>query len=288
MKRIKCLSLLLISILFATACSFKGSVLENANIYTTIYPVEYITDYLYGENSTIKSIYPFGVDLSNYALTDKQIDNYANGDLFVYIGLGNEKTFAKSFLNENEELLIIDATYGLSYNNNITELWLAPNNFLMLAKNIKNSLNEYLDNAIKEDEVNKLYNELYVKVSWVDAELRNIAKEAKENGNSTLVVSSNTFKFLENYGFDIISLEDIESSGSDNAINEIKTKFKNSKYTHIIKLNSEKNTELMTELNTKYKAEINEINDLVTNSDTASDYISIQYENIAVIRDILK
>lgn len=288
MKKIKCLILLLVIMLFFTACSFKGTLLENANIYTTIYPIDYITDYLYGENSTIKSIYPIGVDLNNYILTDKQIDNYAKGDLFVYIGLGNEKTFAKAFLNKNKELLIIDATYGLSYNNNIAELWLAPNNFLMLAKNIKNSLNEYLDNAIREDEVNKLYDELYIKVSWVDAELRHIAKEAKENGNSTLVVSSNTFKFLENYGFDIISLEDIESSGSENAINEIKSKFKNSKYTHIIKLNSEKNTELMTELNTKYKAQIHDINNIITNSDTASDYISIQYENIAVIREILK
>ena len=46
-------------------------------------------------------------------------------------------------------MLIIDATYGLNYNNNLTELWLAPNNFLMLAKNIKTSLNEYLDNAIQ-------------------------------------------------------------------------------------------------------------------------------------------
>ena len=28
-------------------------------------------------------------------------------------------------------------------------------------------------------------------------------------------------------------------------------------------------------------------NDIVTNSDSASDYVSIQYENIAVIREIL-
>lgn len=288
MKKIKYLCLLLISIFMASACSFKGNNLDNAEIYATIYPVEYITEYLYGENSTIESIYPIGVELNNYSLTNKQIENYASSDLFVYIGLGNEKEIAKSFLNKNKELLIIDATYGLNYNNDIIELWLAPNNFLMLAKNIKNSLNEYLDNAIKEEEVNTLYDDLYVKVSWVDAELRNIAKEAKENGNNTLVVSSNTFKFLENYGFNIISLEDIEESGSENAISEIKSKFKNSKYTDIIKLNSEDNTELMNELSTKYKAKIYDINDLITNSDSASDYVSIQYENIAVIREILK
>jgi len=288
MKKIKLLCLLVVSIFLMSACSFKTSDLENAKIYTTIYPVEYITEYLYGENSTIESIYPVGVNLNDYNLTDKQIDNYAQGDLFVYIGLGNEKEIAKSFINKNDELLIIDATYGLSYNNNIIELWLAPNNFLMLAKNIKNSLNEYLDNAIKEEVVNDKYDELYEKVSWVDAELRNIAKDAKDDGDNTLVVSSNVFKFLENYGYNIISLEDIETSGSENAINDIKSKFKDSKYTEIIKLNSEDDTELMNELKTKYKATIYGINNIVTNSDTASDYVSIQYENIAIIRDILK
>lgn len=288
MKRLKLLFLLIIGVFLVCGCDLNDNKLENAHIYTTIYPVEYITSYLYGENSTIESIYPIGVNLNDYSLTDKQIENYASGDLFVYIGLGNEKEIAKSFINENDKLLIIDATYGLNYNNSITELWLAPNNFLMLAKNIKTSLNEYLDNAIKEDAVNKKYDELYEKVSWIDAELRNIAKEAKENGESTLVVSSNVFKFLENYGFNVISLEEIEKSGSENALNDIKNKFKNSKYTEIIKLSSEEDSELVVELTNKYKAKTAIINDIITNSDSASDYVSIQYENIAVIREILK
>ena len=273
--------------LFVSSCGIKDNNLDDATIYTTIYPVEFITNYLYGENSTIESIYPDGVNLEKYSLTDKQIENYANGDLFVYIGLGSEKEFAKSFINKNDDLLIIDATYGLNYNNNITELWLAPNNFLMLAKNIKTSLNEYLDNTVKEEEVTLKYNELYEKVSWVDAELRNIAREAKENEDNTLVIANNTFKYLENYGFDIVSLEDIEASGSENAITDIKNKFKNSKYTEILKLSSDEDSELVTELVEKYKAELKSINGIVTNSDSASDYVSIQYENIAVIREIL-
>lgn len=287
MKKIKLLIMSILAISLLNGCSLKTNNLENAKIYTTIYPVEYIIDYLYGENSEIESIYPVDVNLDEYELTDKQIDNYAEGDLFVYIGLGKEKDIAKKFLNKNDELLIIDATYGLNYNEDIRELWLAPNNFLMLAKNIKNSLNEYLDNSFKEEDVTLKYDELYESVSWVDAELRNVATTAKENENNTIVVSSNLFKFLESYGFNIISLEDIEESGSENAINDIKSKFKNSTYTKILKLNSETNTELMSDLEKKYKAEIVYLNDIVTNSDTASDYVSIQYENIAVIRDYL-
>jgi zinc transport system substrate-binding protein len=267
-------------------CGCENNTLDNANIYTTIYPLEYITNYLYGDNSTIASIYPIGVNINDYKLTEKQIENYSSGQLFVYLGLGNEKEIAKSFINKNRNLLIIDATYGLM-SDNIEELWLAPNNFLMLAKNIKNSLNDYLDNPLKEEAVNTKYEELYEKVSWLDAELRNIAREAAENGNKTIVVSSNVFKYLENYGFIVISLEDILNSNSTKARNDIKNKFKNDTYNSFIKLNSEENNELMDELIKSYKANSLEINDLVTNSDSANDYINIQYENIAIIRDLL-
>lgn len=286
MKKIKCLLLCLL-ITCVSSCGFKSNNLENASIYTTVYPVMYITDYLYDDNSTIESIYPDEVNLDSYELTDKQIEDYASGDLFVYIGLGNEKEIAKKFLNSNDNLLIIDATYGLNYNYDIKELWLAPNNFLSLAKNIRNSLNEYLDNSHKEEEVNKNYDDLYTKVSWVDAELRNIAREAKENDNNTIVIANNVFKYLENYGFNIISLQDIEDSDSENAINDIKSKFKNSEYENILRLSSDSDSELVTELESKYNATVHTINDLVTNSDTASDYVSLQYENIAIIRDLL-
>lgn len=276
----------LLSILFIiSSCKIKVSNLDDAKIYTTVYPVEYIMKYLYGDNSTISSIYPSDVDLNNYELTEKQLDNYANSDLFVYIGGGREKEIAKSLVNKNNKLLIIDAAYGLS-SDNVIDLWLNPNNFLMLLKNVKNSLNEYLDNSIKEESVNKKYDELYTSVSWLDAELRTIAKELVENGKSTLIVSSHNFDYLKKYGFTIICLEDY--SGSEIALNDLKNKFKNSTYTSIIKLKSENNTELMNELVSKYKAEIYDINDLTTNKDTASDYLSIQYENIEIIRDILK
>ena len=287
MKKIKILFSSILTIFFSTSCSFNTNNLDNATIYTTIYPVKYIMDNLYGDNSTITSIYPNGVDLNNYKLTDKQIENYASGDLFVYVGVGSEKEIAKSLINKNNKLLIIDATYGLS-SNNYKELWLAPNNFLMMLNNVKDSLNEYLDNSIKEDAVTQKYNDLYTKVSWLDAEFRNVAKVANENEKSTLVVSSKTFDFLKGYGFNVICLDDIVSSGSENALNDIKNKFKNSTYTNIIKLNSEENTELINELVSKYKAKVVNINDLVTNEDSASDYVSIQYENIAIIRDALK
>ncbi len=287
MKRFK-IFILLGAIFFLTSCSFNEQNLEDATIYTTIYPVKFITEYLYGEDSReVTSIYPADANLNDYTLTDKQVEEYSKGDLFVYMGVGNEKEIAKSLINKNNKLLIIDATYGLNYNNNIQELWLAPNNFLMLAKNIKTSLQEYLNNPLKEEEVEKKYNKLYEEVSWIDAELRNISKEAKNNNNNTLVIASNELKYLEKFGFEIVSLEDISESNSENVLNDIKNKFKNSKYNAIIKLKSVDKSELVQDLEKNYKASIIEINDLITNTDTANDYITIQYENISAIRNLL-
>ena len=102
----KIISLLLVLILL-TGCSFGKNNLDNATIYTTVYPISYIVNYLYDDYSVVSSIYPVGVDMNNYSLTDKQVNEYANGDLFVYMGIGREKEIAKSLINENNNLLIM-------------------------------------------------------------------------------------------------------------------------------------------------------------------------------------
>ncbi len=275
MKKIKIFLLLCLVVLGTCGCEKKEDQIETANIYTTIYPLTYVMEKLYGDNNTIASIYPNGADLTEYSLTDKQIKEYSKANMFVYIGLSNELNIAKSFLNNNKKLEIIDATYGLNYTNKVEELWIAPNNFLMLVKNIKASLNEYIDNEYQLKKIEEHYDEIYKDISWMDAELRSIAKEAKENNNNTLIVSSKVFDYLNNYGFEVISIENI----TNNEKQDLKTKFKSGKYTSILKLDTEKETEFITELK-EYDAKIININSMITNSDPASDYKTIQYENI--------
>lgn len=282
MKKFKLVFMLSLIIMGTCGCK-KEETIETANIYTTVYPITYIMEKLHAENNTIASIYPNGVDLKDYSLTEKQIMEYSKADMFVYIGLGKELEIAKAFLNQNKKLEIIDASYELSYNNKIEELWIAPNNFLMLAKTIKTSLNEYIDNGSTLEKIEENYEQIYKDISWMDAELRNIAKDAKENNTNTLITSSSIFNYLEKYGFRIISLEKITNDEKT----ELKSKFKNGTYSSIIKLDTEKETEFITELK-EYDAKIVNINSMITNSDTTSDYISIQNENINKIREIVQ
>ena len=67
-KIIKLLSIIFI-ISIVSGCSTKDS-MENINIYTSIYPIEYITNVLYGDYSTITSMYPSDVNPYEYKLTN--------------------------------------------------------------------------------------------------------------------------------------------------------------------------------------------------------------------------
>lgn len=288
MKKIIATVLLLCIVITSSGC-FKKDDLEGANIYTTVYPIGYITERLYGENSTIHSMYPDDINPDDYSLSNEQINEYSKSDIFIYNGLSNEKQIAKTFLNKNKKLKIIDVAYGLKINNKNEELWLSPSNFLMISSNVKKNLIEFIENKYLIEEIEKNYNELEEEMSIMDAELRNIASSAKQNGNNTLIVSSNLFKFLNDYGFNIISLED-EENLTNNNLNNIKSKFKNKEYTSILIDSSVAETELITNLKNNYDANLISVNTMNTlkkeNIENGDNYISIMNDFIENIRNI--
>ena len=191
---------------------FKRDKYDNIVINVTSYPIEYITNYLYGDYSKVNMIYPSGVDVNSYELSPKQIKDYSNVDMFIYNGLSKEKNIAAELLNKNKNLDIIDVSKGLEIENDATELWLSPTNFLMIASNIKNSLKEYVSNQKMIDKIDSNYDSLKVKISEIDVELKTIAENAS---NNTLIIGNNTFNFLKNYGFNVISIVDNENSNTN-------------------------------------------------------------------------
>ena len=229
----KKLFLLLIAIFLTTGCSFVKDNLENATIYTTVYPLEYLVNTLYGDYAEVSSIYPQDIDVDTYKLTAKQNKEYAKGDLFVYNGLSNEKEITKNLINKNKNLLIIDVTSGLTYTYNIEELWMSPNNYLMLAKNLKDSLIEYLKSPKIIDDINNKYNEFSETISLMDADLRSIGKEASRKNTNTIVVTDDAFNYLQNYGFNVISLD--ADSATETTFSNVEAGIKKGTYKSIIK-----------------------------------------------------
>lgn len=194
-----------------TGC-FKSEELDNAKIYTTIYPIEYLINEIYGYNSEIFSIYPNGVNVNDYELSTKKINKYSKSDLFIYNGLTNEKKIAASFVNRNKNLKIIDVSEGLAIKSSEQELWLNPSNYLMLAQNIKKGLNQYIESNIIKEEVEKNYDKLKEEITKFETELKIMSQNSS---NNVIIVSKNYFSFLNNYGFEVISLENTEELNND-------------------------------------------------------------------------
>ena len=268
----------LIMVLFSiTGCTNDN--LEGATITTTIYPVEYIVTRLYGYNSTVKSIYPNDADTSK-ALKEKEIKTISKeSNLFVYNGLGKEKEIAKSLLNENKNLQIIDVAYGLKYTNGIEELWLSPNNYIMLAATVNENLKELSSNKYTAETLDKNYKELEEEIATLDANLRSIGKAAQTNGKNTVVVAYNAFAFLSEYNFDIVNI-----SEESNITNSIKNKFKDKTYKYILVKDKKEVSVSVKDLVDNYNAELIEVDTMETlteaqrkNKDT---YISIMTEFI--------
>lgn len=209
----KKLILIAIIVLFlTTGCGVSSDSMKGITIYTSSYPIEYITEKLYKNNSIIYSIYPTGTNIHQYELTNNQIENISRENIvFIYNGLMRkedniiEANYAAEMIKKNDNIKIIDASKGMEYNSNIEEIWLNPSNMLMMANNIKSGLIEYIKNPYLAKDVETNYDSLQLELSALDANY----KSMYENANSTIIVtSSDIFKFLEKYKFTVLSLEE--------------------------------------------------------------------------------
>lgn len=280
----KVLVLCLTCLLFLCGC-LKRDTMEDITIYTSYYPLEYITNALYGNNSKVYSIYPDGTNPNDTTLTEKQLSDYSNGSLFIFSGLSNEKNYLYDMLKNNKDLKIIDSTLSMQtneeYGNRIEELWLDPNNLLMIARNIKDGLDEYINNYYLKNEIENNYSNLKIELSQMSANLHLIVETAD---NPTLVVSSDVFKFLENYGFTIYSLE----KNDEKTIKIVSNLMKNKKISYIFLLSSDEETETIKKLNETYGTKLVIFNSLATISvddrNDKKDYLSIMKENINLIK----
>ena len=86
---------LLAFVLFNITGCFDNNNLEGANITTSTYPVEYLVTRLYGEHSTISSIYPNDTTISEYDLTEKQIKTSYNENPLILSNLVNRAKIIK-------------------------------------------------------------------------------------------------------------------------------------------------------------------------------------------------
>lgn len=283
MKKLIYTSIILTLLSLCTGCIKRDS-LEDIDIYTTIYPIEYITQRLYGEHSNVYSIYPDGIDVLNYSLTEKQISDYSKAKLMIFNGLSNEKDYVITMYQKNNDIKIIDATLSMESNASYEELWLDPLNFLMMAQNIRTGFRQYINNHYLKNEIDENYEQLKIEISNLDAKIKLMVENASDN---TIVVSSDLFKFLEKYNLNVISLEENENL-TDKVKADVKSLIDNKKISYIFLKQGEKMNDTIRDLIEDTDIEIVYLHTLDNLSEedrsTKKDYISIMNDNIELLK----
>ena len=269
-----------------TGC-LKRDTMEGIEIYTTVYPLEYITNRLYGDNSTIKSIYPNGIDPFTYpSLTEKQLSDYSAASLYIFNGLTSEKDYVVPLFNNNKNLKIINASLSMKTSYGNEELWLDPSNFLQLTQNIRNGFEEYISNYYLLEEIKQNYESLKLEVSKLDANLTVIGTNADFN---TMVVTEDLFLFLKKYNINVLSLD--KDTLTNKTLNDVKSLMSEEKISYIFARKDEELSDEVKALVEEYNIEVVYIHTLsnLTNEEkeNGSTYLTIMNENIEKLKNEL-
>ncbi len=265
-------------VLLTSGCSITDD-FSDKYLYTTMYPIEYAANALYGSHAKISSVYPNDADI-NYKVTDKKKEIYSNGELFIYSSVAKEAYLAKDLLNLNGDIMLIDATRGLNNDAGYESIWLDPSNYLMLCNNIKTGLIDYNENVYIKEEIEENYTDLNETISELDVKLYDIGK----NGNyNTLLVTNDVFNFLTKYNINVISIDpDNESLNKNYAT--AKSLIHDKKISYVFSLSTETLNETQEKfINDNSLVKVS-INDLFTITDeernNEKDYISLMNEII--------
>ena len=286
-KKLGKIAFLGIAILLSTT-GCKSDDMEDIEIITTNYPNEYIIERLYGDHSKVKNIYPDGVDVNDYEFTNKQKRDFANKDLFIYTGLlDRERNLAVDLLDYNENLKIIDSSYVLDNDYNMSEVWIDPSFMLMMSQNVRIGLKELIENNYLKEEIDTNYEELKVDISELDADIRLTVENAPYK---TIVATDNNYRYLEKYGVKVYILND---DTSDKDLVEIDDLISNGAITKIFSYEESKVTNNLQNIINKYpnNIEVINFNHIILLNDeqreTNTNYITLMNQNLDTLKEEL-
>ena len=274
--------ILLISCFLTTGCTSDN--MENINIIVTNYPNEYIVKELYGEHSTITSIYPDGVDISNYKISSKQKNDFSKYDLFIYNGLiEKERNLALDLLSINPNLKIIDTAYVLETDYSPEELWLNPSSLLMMAQNVRLGLEEYISSVVLAKEIDASYEKLKIELSELDANYR---ISVENTNNKTIVVGNEALNYLEKFGLDVICVDKNATDKTVSIVQDLINR-KEIDYIYVFK-EDELNKKVKSLVDGNSNISVLEIHKLDNLTDTERSeketYIDIMEDNLEIIK----
>lgn len=110
MKKLIILIVLIVSIITMSGCNGDDVV---PDIYTTIYPIEYIVKNIVEDDLVVKSIYPRGKDVHDYELSPRDMVRISKSKLIFYIGAGLEGLIEQSLNSTLKDVITVPLSEGL-------------------------------------------------------------------------------------------------------------------------------------------------------------------------------
>ncbi len=278
------LILVIIAIAVLSVGCFKTDNIEGINILVTSYPIEFVVNALYGDNSTISSIYPDGTNVKTYKFNQKQIKDFSEKDLYIYVGKDKSQSdMAVNIKNINKDVLLIDGALGIDVVDGVEEIWLNPSDLLMASQNIRRGLKEYVKSKILNEEIDEKYEDLKVELSFLDAEFKTAAENAS---TKTIIASNDTLSYLNKYGFEVIVYNN--NTKTDKLEEEVINLIQKEQIKYIYGIEHDEDDQAVNDLINKMNIKKLEVKSLNTIKDedrkNKKDYISLMHENIDILK----
>lgn len=141
-------------LLICAGCQSISNKSQENTIYTSIYPIQFITDQIVGDTATVLSVYPPGVDAHSFEPTTKTITDIATSEAFIYLGAGMEGfsestsaalqstdvTFIEIGLHESLFLQTHDDHHGHDHGDFDPHIWFDPLRMQAMAEIIAEQL----------------------------------------------------------------------------------------------------------------------------------------------------
>lgn len=284
---------------------------EKIDIYASIYPVYYITDYIVEDKLVVKQVYPTGADVHEYDPGNgKEIVKMSKAKVMFYIGAGLEGFINKSkpiFDKHPIKLVELSANLQLCKQTNDgfeylteedskkmsladTHVWLDPLRMLSMAEVV-------LQNVIEIDPENQeFYQENFnsLKERLVKLDNEYTLKLKDEDFDKIIMVDHDSYLYWEErYGIKRIRTR-IDNESCDATPSNIEKNIELAR-AHNIKFIVTTQNETVCGIIDKYastlEAEVVEINHLSTlyksDIENQRDYFKIMYDNLNILLRIL-
>lgn len=309
MKKIVTLITLIILMMTLPGCINND---EKVDIYASIYPLYFLTDYIVEDKLVVKQVYPSGADVHDYDPGNgKELLKMSKAKIMFYIGAGLEGFISKSqsiFNNSQIQLVELSDYIKLCKQTNDgyayltsedrdtiigiadTHVWLDPLRMVTMA-------NVILEEVIKIDQDNEqFYRDNHARL--VD-ELKKLDTTysislSNDKYEKIIIVDHDSYLYLEErYGIKRIRTR-IDNESCDSAPSNINANIETAKQyniKYIVTTANESVCKIINKYASTLDAKIVELNHLSTlykkDEEENKDYFTIMYENLWVLLEIL-